>query len=175
MKLAVTPLRPEHAPRVHAWENHPDVLRWLLHDGVTLDEVAARAASPPTPQPAEVIHHVIERADVPVGYLALSAHPPPPCAWGSFELFVGPEHQGEGVGREALARVPGLLRDWRGLEVIRIGVFEDNHRAVALYKELGYAVTERCWFPKGGAERRGLLMSNNPDAFARRPIGFRSR
>ncbi len=91
--------------------------------------------------------------------------------WGSFEIVIDPVHQRCGYARQALERVPGLLEGLFGVSLIKIGVFEDNTAAMALYEALGYGPVERAWVfePR---RRRVVWMSNDPQAFERRRIGF---
>lgn len=93
-----------------------------------------------------------------------------PC--GSFEVLVGAPHQGRGYGRWAVSRVPEVLQRLWGVEVIKIGVFEDNVRALRLYESLGYGVLERAWAQTERGRRAVLWMSNRPDRLRRRRAGF---
>ena len=107
----------------------------------------------------------------PVGFLTLG-EVRERVTWGSFEVVVGPQWQGRGYGRRVLAQVPGLLMSWRGLSTIKVGAFEDNGRALALYRSLGFSEVESVWYSTLSGRRRAVLLSNRPEAFLRRRAGF---
>lgn len=53
------------------------------------------------------------------------------------ELFVLPEHRGQGLGAAALAVAEELCRD-AGVEALRLEVEQENETALALYRQKGF-------------------------------------
>ncbi len=54
------------------------------------------------------------------------------------ELYIRPEHQGKGIGKQFFAFAEKI----HGLKRLRLEVEHDNTRAIKLYQELGYEVLE---------------------------------
>ena len=57
------------------------------------------------------------------------------------QLFVSPEHEAEGVGRQLLEFAEGYAI-WRGAQSLQVVVEEDNQRAVAFYRGRGFVPVE---------------------------------
>ena len=176
-KVALLPLAPEHIPDVVDWEHHPSIACQLFPGPEPPETITSRAQAPLL----GTTHHlaiVRPSEETLLGYLTLGVLSgdttrTAPESWGSFTIVIGPEHQRQGYGRHALTRVPWLFQAWHGLEVLQIGVFEENTGAIRLYRELGYHEIERRWFWTATAKRRVLMMSNTPAVWRRRPAGFR--
>ena len=79
---------------------------------------------------------VIHEGGADVGILATSVAPE--CLW-VHQIFLLPEHQGRGVGRECMRLVLKEARA-QGLPV-RLGVVKVNPRALAFYEGLGFERT----------------------------------
>ena len=60
---------------------------------------------------------------------------------GVYGFAVDPPHQGQGIGRDVLARVCHLLRD-EGAQRVQLEVAVDNDRALDLYRSLGFTRTQ---------------------------------
>lgn len=58
------------------------------------------------------------------------------------DIWVSPEHEGQGVGRALIAALEARARE-RGFAVMTIGAAAANERAHGLYRHLGYVETER--------------------------------
>jgi ribosomal protein S18 acetylase RimI-like enzyme len=94
-------------------------------------------------------------------------------AWvGSFEVALDPAFQGQGAGRAAVEALARELYRWGKVEAILIGVLEGNARALRLYESLGYREVERVWWDIRGGRVRVLMLSDKPDRFTRRRVGF---
>lgn len=65
-----------------------------------------------------------------------------PDSWYICGVAVTPEHRGRGIGRELMqiARLQAIKHDYARLSLV---VFEENRRALRLYKDLGYMVIKR--------------------------------
>lgn len=57
------------------------------------------------------------------------------------QLYVGPDHWGEGIGRRLLDHLESVARD-RGRERITLAVMVENDRAVDFYEAAGYRRTD---------------------------------
>ena len=53
------------------------------------------------------------------------------------QLFVSPDHEGEGVGRQLLEYAEGYAI-WRGARSLRVVVSEGDRRATSFYQERGF-------------------------------------
>lgn len=68
---------------------------------------------------------------------------------GSIGIMVHKDYQGQGVGRTLMEALLDLADHWLMLLRVELSVFEDNHRAIALYESLG--------FEKEGLKRLGAV------------------
>ena len=57
------------------------------------------------------------------------------------QLFVSPEHEGEGIGRQLLEFAEGYAI-WRRAESLRVVVAEGDRRALAFYRGRGFVPVE---------------------------------
>ncbi len=53
------------------------------------------------------------------------------------QLFVSPDHEAEGVGRQLLEYAEGYAI-WRGARTLRVVVSEGDRRAISFYRERGF-------------------------------------
>jgi len=53
-------------------------------------------------------------------------------------IFVAPDWQGRGVGRQLLQRLLAWADDWAGVLRVELNVHAENARAIALYRGLGF-------------------------------------
>lgn len=60
------------------------------------------------------------------------------CMWWLDELYIREEFRSRGLGREFFA----LMEQEKGISRFRLEVEEDNEKAIALYKRLGYQSLE---------------------------------
>lgn len=157
---------------VWAGEQAAEVAQGLIHPPPSRAEVAARLAL----DPADGACLLIEApAGAAAGYLELRQIEAQGVRCASFELWVAPAWQRQGIARWAVAQVPALAQARWGLGVVLIGVFEDNAAARQLYRAQGYAEVDRqWWWPAEGPRRRVLLLSNQPVERWRRRAGFGS-
>lgn len=61
---------------------------------------------------------------------------PPPFAW-VHDIFVRPEHRGQGVGTALMAEAESFVQS-RGARELRLGVLDRNGSARAFYRGLGF-------------------------------------
>jgi GNAT superfamily N-acetyltransferase len=77
---------------------------------------------------------VAEVAGTPAGYVALDRSE---RAVRVDQLFVSPEHEAEGVGRQLLEYAEGYAI-WTGAEILQVVVEGGNDRAVSFYQRRGF-------------------------------------
>ena len=80
---------------------------------------------------------VAEIGGQPAGYVALAREPERICIE---QLFVTPEHAGEGVGRQLLEYAEGFAIA-EGARTLQVVVEQDNQRAQDFYRGRGFAGT----------------------------------
>jgi ribosomal protein S18 acetylase RimI-like enzyme len=77
---------------------------------------------------------VAELEGSPAGYVALQRAEQ---AVRVDQLFVSPEHEAEGIGRQLLEFAEGYAI-WEGAEALQVVVESDNERALAFYRARGF-------------------------------------
>ena len=77
---------------------------------------------------------VAEVGGAPAGYIALERGE---RAVRVDQLFVSPEHEAEGVGRQLLEYAEGYAI-WQGAEALQVVVEADNERALSFYRGRGF-------------------------------------
>jgi putative acetyltransferase len=81
---------------------------------------------------------VAEVEGSPAGYVALKDDE---SRFRVDQLFVSPEHEAEGVGRQLLEYAEGYAI-WRGARALRVVVSEGDRRAVSFYRGRGFVPVE---------------------------------
>ena len=81
---------------------------------------------------------VAEVEGTPAGYVALDADE---SRIRVDQLFVSPEHEAEGVGRQLLEYAEGYAI-WRGARALRVVVGEGGDRAAGFYRRRGFVPVE---------------------------------
>ncbi len=77
---------------------------------------------------------VAEAEGAAAGYVALA---PEEAGVRVDQLFVSPEHEAEGVGRQLLEYAEGYAI-WQGARALRVVVAEDDRRATSFYRGRGF-------------------------------------
>lgn len=95
------------------------------------------------------------------GWLGVDEEPEPDYHHASLDIFLAPEHQGAGHGRQALRMAARWLIEDRGHHRLTIDPAAANERAIAVYTAIGFRPVGilRC-YERGndGAWHDGLLM-----------------
>jgi GNAT superfamily N-acetyltransferase len=86
---------------------------------------------------------VAEVEGVPAGYVALDEQEE--AGVRVDQLFVSPEHEAEGVGRQLLEYAEGYAI-WRGARSLRVVVAGGDRKAVAFYRGRGFVALEENLF-----------------------------
>ena len=84
------------------------------------------------------IHWIIEVDGVVAGSIQASEETDPDYRHAGIDLFLGPDHQGRGLGRVAIRLVARWLIDVRGHHRLTIDPSAANARAIAVYGSLGF-------------------------------------
>jgi aminoglycoside 6'-N-acetyltransferase len=127
-RLALEPVRPEHADRLRALRLTPEVARWW---------------QPPAEEwPLDVepdLHKLAVLVDGEVaGYIQFWEDPDPTSRSADVDIFLGPGAQDRGLGTEAMQAVVRHLIEDRGHHRITLGTSVDNARAIHVYEKVGF-------------------------------------
>jgi aminoglycoside 6'-N-acetyltransferase len=129
-RVALVPLRPEHAERlleIRATESvarwwEPAPRGWPLHDEV--DEEDTRLT-------------VTVDGEV-AGMVQFWEDPDPLTRHADVDIFLGPDHQDGGLGTDAMRAVIRHLTEDRGHHRVTLTASPQNERAVHVYEKLGF-------------------------------------
>lgn len=173
-RLRLEDLAPHHAEPLAAWLGQEEVLRWLpyLPQEVTPEGVLARLEGLDGDPSKREVAILFDGELAGVARLVCRDDERARAWVGSFEVALDPAFQGRGAGRAAVEALSRELYRWGKVEAILIGVLESNARALRLYESLGYREVERVWWDIRGARVRVLMLSDKPDRFTRRRVGF---
>ena len=127
-ELQIKPLRPEHAERLRELRADPEVARWW---DPPPDEW------PLGPEP-DVERFAIMVDGEPAGAIQFWEETDPGCRYADVDIFLGPEHQGRGLGTEALRMIVRHLIEERGHHRITLSTAVDNARAIRVYEKVGF-------------------------------------
>jgi len=122
------------APRIAIAEAHADDME-TVHQHFNPSE--PRRAQPPNPN---VTNWVAKRGEEVIGFVQLVRHPEAHFPWVGhwlFSLEVWGQYRGLGIG-EMLTRRVIAQAVAEGAPELLLAVFEDNERAISLYRKLGF-------------------------------------
>jgi len=129
-------------------ENDPDDLRDFVEStyGITQqsDEIRDR----------DTATLLVERADTLIGYAQICRKRVPPGVTGAnpveiYRFYVDRPAQGTGVAQALMAAAFAQAREWRA-DVVWLGVWEHNPRAMAFYRKFGFVDVGSLDFFVGG-------------------------
>jgi aminoglycoside 6'-N-acetyltransferase len=143
-------------PDLRAILRDPSVARWwgAPKDGVDV-------ADDWLDSDADTTVWTIEVAGAVAGSLQASEETDPDYRHASLDLFLGPDHQGRGLGRDALRTAARYLFDVRGHHRLTIDPSAGNERAIRAYERIGFLPVGRMRrYERGpdGTFHDGLLM-----------------
>lgn len=115
-----------------------------------------------------VVTLVAEADDVLVGYVQLRWGPPPPCvaarAAGEIQrLYVARAWHGRGVAQDLVQASLDALAA-RGSDVVWLGVWEHNPKAIAFYRKSGFREVGEHVFVVGSDPQRDIVMARGVQA-----------
>jgi aminoglycoside 6'-N-acetyltransferase len=127
-RLALMPVRLEHAELLRLLRRTPEVGRWWEPppDGWPL-----------APEPDLHKLTVIVDGEV-AGYVQFWEDPDPSSRHADVDIFLGPDAQGRGLGTEAMRLVLSHLIAERGHHRVTLGTSVDNARAIRCYEKVGF-------------------------------------
>jgi aminoglycoside 6'-N-acetyltransferase len=128
-RLVLEPMRPEHAERLRALRQAPEVARWWNPppDGWPLEEEDDDLSKLAVVADGEV-----------VGYVQYWEDPDPTGRHADVDIFLGPGAQGRGLGSEAMRMVTRHLIEECGHHRITLSTAVDNARAIHVYEKVGF-------------------------------------
>jgi aminoglycoside 6'-N-acetyltransferase len=126
--LVLEPIRPEHWDRLRELRATPEVVRWW--------EPAPQGWPQRTLEPVEQLTVLVD-GEV-AGYVQFAEEADPDARHADVDIFLGPEHQGRGLGTEALRLVVRHLIEERGHHRITLSTSPDNARAIRSYEKAGF-------------------------------------
>jgi RimJ/RimL family protein N-acetyltransferase len=135
-------------------QRQPNVLRWWGEPD--LAELRAKAQGT-----ADEAAFAIERSGALVGLIQYSEENEPDFRHAGIDLFLGDEHQGRGLGTDAVRTLARYLVGERGHHRLTIDPAGDNDAAIRCYEKVGFrrvGVMRRYWRDPDGVWRDGLLL-----------------
>jgi len=118
-------------------ENDPDDLRAHVESTYNVERLSAELRD------ADTATWLIERDDALIAYLQACRKRVPPCVDGAnpveiYRFYVDRTAHGTGVARTLMATAFAQAREW-GADVVWLGVWEHNPRAMKFYRKFGFA------------------------------------
>jgi len=126
--LVLEPTRPEHGDRLRELRACPGVERWW--------EPAPEGWPQRTDEAVEQLTVLVD-GEV-AGYIQYAEEADPDSRHADVDIFLGPEHQGRGLGTEALGLVVRHLIEERGHHRITLSTSPHNARAIRSYEKAGF-------------------------------------
>jgi aminoglycoside 6'-N-acetyltransferase len=127
-QFQIEPVRPEHAERLRQLRAHPAVARWW---DPPPDEW------PLGPEP-DIERFAILVAGEPVGAIQFWEEPDQGGRHADVDIFLGPDHQGRGLGTAAMHEIVRHLIEERRHHRITLSTAVDNARAIRVYEKVGF-------------------------------------
>jgi aminoglycoside 6'-N-acetyltransferase len=155
-RVTLRPVRPDDVALLRAHLRDPSVARWWgpLRPDVDVAEDWFDADPDTTVWTIEV-------DGVVAGSIQATEEADPDYRHAGVDLFLGPDHQGRGLGANAIRTVARYLFDVRGHHRLTIDPSAANERAIAAYERVGFrAVGRMRLYERGpdGTFHDGLLM-----------------
>jgi GNAT superfamily N-acetyltransferase len=119
-------------------ENNPDDLREHVESTYNVDRQSEELRDEDTAT------WLIEREDgTPIAYAQICRKRVPPCVSGRnpveiYRFYVDHSAHGTGIARTLMSAAFAQAREW-GAEIVWLGVWEHNPRAMAFYRKFGFA------------------------------------
>ena len=162
--LEVRPILPQHWPllksvRLRALADAPEAFgtTWAEAQAYSDAEWQARAQRFSEPPPAAGCLAFLDAVPCGMASAYLSSEP---HAAELTAFWVAPEQRGLGVADALVA----FVADWAsalGFAALEAGVVEDNHRALAFYKRVGFLETGRSHPFRGDTSKQILLLAKD--------------
>ena len=154
--VTLRPVRPDDVPILRSFLQHPSVGRWWGPVRPAVD-----VADDWLDADADTTVWTIEVDGAVAGSLQASEESDPDYRHASLDLFLGPDHQGRGLGADAVRTAARYLLEVRGHHRLTIDPSAENERAIRTYERLGFRPVGRMRrYERGpdGTFHDGLLM-----------------
>ncbi len=155
-RLTLRPLDERDASELAAIVEHPSVSPWWGSEDST-----SRTAEGFAEDAREAVAFAIEIDGALAGWLGFHEDNEPDYRWAGLDIFLSPEHQGDGLGPVALRLAARWLIDERDHHRLTIDPACGNVRAIRAYEAVGFrpvGVMRRYERGPDGAWRDALLM-----------------
>jgi aminoglycoside 6'-N-acetyltransferase len=149
--VLIRPIAPADVTRLREIHSAPEVSRWWNEPAPEFPDDADESET----------RLVIELHGAVAGMIQFGEEPEPDYRHAWIDLFLGPEHLGQGLGVDAVRSVARYLIEERGHHRITIDPAVDNTRAIRCYEKVGFervGVMRRAWRNPEGEWRDLLLM-----------------
>jgi RimJ/RimL family protein N-acetyltransferase len=165
-RVSLRRVEPADYPLIQAWQNDPEIFRWMDYDRVfSLDDIRRSEEH----GAAEGHPFIIEADGKAIGRIGLfgiksrTQH-------GNLYIFIGDRTVwGKGYARDALMLLLQYAFDTLNLRLVQLWTLADNDRAIRLYKTLGFVeegrLRDRAYHD--GHLSDSLIMSVTRDEFER--------
>jgi RimJ/RimL family protein N-acetyltransferase len=153
-RVALRPLEPRDVDAVAALQRQPNVARWWGDPDLAELRAKARGTS-------EEGGFAIEHSGELVGLIQYYEENEPDFRHASIDIFIGDEHQGRGLGTDAVRTLARYLVDVRGHHRLTIDPAVDNIAAIRCYEKVGFrraGIMRSYWRDPSGAWRDGMLL-----------------
>jgi aminoglycoside 6'-N-acetyltransferase len=121
-------MREEHVERIRELHATPEVQRWW--------DPAPDGWPQRTEEPVEQLTVLVDGEIA--GYVQFAEEADPDARHADVDIFLGPDHQGRGLGTEAMRRVARHLIEERGHHRITLSASPENERAIRSYEKAGF-------------------------------------
>jgi len=154
--VVLVPVGPEHLPALVRILAEESVARWWADSSERFRDGLLR------PDPGETGFAIVLPSDrAVVGFIQASEELEPDYRHAGIDLFVATDHQGRGLGPEAIRLLARWLIDVRGHHRLTIDPATANRRAIRAYEKVGFrpvGVMRRYERARDGSWHDGLLM-----------------
>jgi aminoglycoside 6'-N-acetyltransferase len=127
-RVTIVPAVPQNAERLRELRTEPAVARWWdpPPDGWPL-----------AAEPGFQVFAILVDGE-PAGAIQFWEEPDPGSRFADVDIFLGPDHQGRGLGTEAMRLIVRHLIDDRGHHRVTLSTAVDNARAIHVYEKVGF-------------------------------------
>jgi RimJ/RimL family protein N-acetyltransferase len=153
-QVLLRPLEPHDVEPVAELQRQPSVARWWGEPDLSDLRAKTRGA------PDEAVF-AIEESGALAGLIQYYEENEPDFRHVGIDLFLGDEHQGRGLGTDAVRTLARYLIDERGHHRLTIDPAADNAAAIRCYEKVGFrcvGVMREYWRDPSGMWRDGVLL-----------------
>jgi aminoglycoside 6'-N-acetyltransferase len=127
-RVTIVPAAPENAERLRELRTEPEVARWWD---------APPGDWPLGAEPGLQVFAILVGGE-PAGALQFWEESDPGSRYADVDILLGPDHQGRGLGTEAMRLIVRHLVEDRGHHRVTLSTAVDNARAIHVYEKVGF-------------------------------------